>query len=135
MNHLYRVVPLADWHEALRTGSVPRCASDERHDRVHLNSLEDVELAANLWFAPEEEPVVLEIDLADLAPHIKWEARAELPKGVWPNLYAKAVPAQSVVRVLALEQKNGDGGSRTFRIGAALSGHSHRGVAAAQGAP
>jgi uncharacterized protein (DUF952 family) len=134
MDHLYRVVPIADWHEALRTGLVPRCPADERHNRVHLNSLDDVELVANLWFTPEEEPVVLEVGLAGLIPHVRWEARTEPPEGVWPNLYTCAISTQNIVRVLTLTQ-TGDAQSRSFKIGPELPSRSQQGAVPTRAAP
>lgn len=121
MDHLYRVVSAAHWREAMRSGAVPRCPADARLDRVHLNKLEDVELAANLWFTAEEAPVVLEIEVAGLDEHLRWEAREDPPDGVWPNLYVPAIPTGSVVRVLALEQQPDGGGGSTFRLGPALA--------------
>ena len=121
MDHLYRVVPASHWQEALRSGSVPRCAADIRLDRVHLNKLEDVELAANLWFTAEENPVVLEVEVSSLAEHLKWEARETPPQGVWPNLYVPAIPIANVVRVLTLEERQDETGRTVFRVGPALA--------------
>lgn len=137
MDHLYRVVSAAHWHEAIRSGAVPRCPADTRMDRVHLNKFEDVELAANLWFTAEEEPVVLEVEVASLGEHLRWEAREDPPEGVWPNLYVPAIPTENVVRVLALEQRLDESGSSSFRLGAALAAleTSHAGGASVRGAP
>lgn len=119
MDHLYRVVPASHWDQALRSGSVPRCAADTRLDRVHLNKREDVELVANLWFTPEEQPVVLEVEVASLADHIRWEARESAPDGVWPNLYMPAIPARNVVRVIGLEHLTESDGRSVFRLSSA----------------
>ena len=120
MDHLYRVVPASHWQEALMSGFVPRCAADERLDRVHLNKLEDVELAARLGFTAEEEPVALEIEVSSLAEHLRWELRATPPEGVWPNLYVRAIPTQNVVRVLTLVHLT-ERGASFFRIGRELA--------------
>ena len=120
MDSLYRVVPESHWHEALRTGTVPRCAADERHDRVHLNTLADVELAANLWFTAEEAPVVLEIDLHGLAQHVRWETRADPPHGVWPNLYVPALSTSNISRVFSLRKEPDGTGAPQFRLGPAI---------------
>ena len=121
MDYLYRVVPKSEWREALRSGVVPRCPADKRHDRIHLNKLDDVELAANLWFTAEEEPVALEVDVADLSEHLKWEDRDDPPEGVWPSLYVQAIPVSHVVRVLTLLQRKDTAGLSSFQLGPALA--------------
>jgi uncharacterized protein (DUF952 family) len=97
--HLYRVVSLAQWREGEATGLVPRCAADQRHDRVHLNRREEVERAADLWFSVDEQPVALEIDMSEAGPALRWEMRVEPPLEVWPNLYVPALPTRWVVAV------------------------------------
>ena len=136
MAHLYRVVPAVHWHEALQTGAVPRCPADRRLDRVHLNKLEDVELVANLWFTGEEEPVVLEVDVESFGECVRWEARSD-PGGVWPNLYAPAIPTKNVVRVLTLEQQLDQNGAVSFRLGPTQTAaeNSHSADVTVRGAP
>lgn len=99
---LYRVVSLSQWHEGQATGSVPRCAADQRHDRIHLNRREEVSLAANLWFTPDEQPVALEVEMGAAGSALRWELRTEPPLAVWPNLYLPALPASWVVAAHAL---------------------------------
>lgn len=135
MDYLYRVVPESEWREALRSGAVPRCPADRRRDRVHLNSLKDVELAANLWFSAEEEPLALEVDVADLNEHLKWEAREEPPEGLWPNLYVSAIPVRNVVRVLTFVQRPDEKGLPSFQLGPALAAPGVQGVALLREAP
>lgn len=103
MDTLFRVLPRADWELALATGLVPRCPSDERRDRIHLNARDSVERAASLWFTREEEPVAIEIDVTTLAADIRWEMRTEEPLEVWPHLHALHIPADLVVKVYLLE--------------------------------
>lgn len=121
MQYLYRVVPKAEWHASLERETVPRCPADERHNRIHLNELKDVELAANLWFTPEEEPVVLEIDVSGLAEHLRWEERTSAPHGVWPHLYLYAIPTSHIVRVLALDLQSDETGVSSFKVGAVVT--------------
>jgi len=101
--HLYRVVSLAQWREGEATGRVPRCAADERRDRIHLNRRGEVERVADLWFTLDEEPVALEIDASEAGASLRWEMRTEPPLEVWPNLYLAALPARWVVAVHRLE--------------------------------
>ncbi|MDQ3269281.1 MAG: DUF952 domain-containing protein [Pseudomonadota bacterium] len=101
---LFRVVPGDQWQQATRSGVVPRCAADERDDCVHLNVREDVELAADLWFSPEERPVALEIDPSSVRSNLRWELRTKDPVEVWPNLYVPHLRADQVVAVHRLER-------------------------------
>lgn len=66
MENVFRVVSAADLASAVATGRVPRCPSDERSNCVHLNHRCDVETVANLYFTPDEAPVVLELRRSDL---------------------------------------------------------------------
>ncbi|WP_192813383.1 DUF952 domain-containing protein [Gallaecimonas xiamenensis] len=64
--------------------------------------MEQAELVANLWLSPEENPVVLEIDVTELAQHLKWEARIAPPEGLWPSIYMADVPIRSIAHVDSL---------------------------------
>lgn len=66
MENLFRVVSATELATASASGFVPRCASDERGNCVHLNLHRDVETVANLYFTPEEAPVALEIRRSDI---------------------------------------------------------------------
>jgi uncharacterized protein (DUF952 family) len=66
MDNLFRVISAAEFTLATASGLVPRCPSDVRSNCVHLNYLSDVETVANLYFTPEEAPVVLEIRRSDI---------------------------------------------------------------------
>ncbi|WP_143814156.1 DUF952 domain-containing protein [Novilysobacter spongiicola] len=66
MDNLFRVISAAELALATASGLVPRCPSDERSNCVHLNHRIDVETVANLYFTPDEAPVVLEIRRSDI---------------------------------------------------------------------
>ena len=66
MENLFRVVSAAELAIAIASGVIPRCPSDERSNCVHLNLREDVATVANLYFTPDEAPVVLEILRTDI---------------------------------------------------------------------
>jgi len=87
-----------------------------------MNELVDVELVANLWFSVEEEPVALEVDVSGLTECLRWEARAEEPYGIWPNLYVEGIPAERVVRVLQLKKDIGNAGTGGFMLGETFNG-------------
>lgn len=72
MTVLYRVVGRDDWEQAKLLGYVPPCGSDRRAGWVHLNCPEDVALVAGRYFAPEEQPLALELDLAGLEAQLEW---------------------------------------------------------------
>lgn len=105
MNNLYRVITAAAWADAQKRQHVPRCGNDKKADRIHLNVREAVEFIVAAYFEPEEQPLVLEIDVSGFADRIEWlEATTHLrwkqPRANIPNL-----PVSAVVRVLQLEHK------------------------------
>lgn len=109
INTLYRVVSTEQWDQATATGLVPRCPADERENRVHLNERKDVELVADLWFAVEEQPLALELDVSDVASDIRWDLRVKEPAGTWPNLYAPNIRVEQVLAVhrLVMDPRTG----------------------------
>lgn len=76
MENLFRVVSAADLASAIASGRVPRCPSDERNNRVHLNSRCDVETVANLYFTADEAPVALEIRRSDIEEDLAFATSA-----------------------------------------------------------
>ena len=103
MKSLYRVIDADSWAEALKKGVVPRCQSDERADRVHLNTEESVEAVANLYFVQAEKPIALEIDPTEFSSAIYWLEPSE--QKPWPQPCARIsnIPLGSVVAIHGLE--------------------------------
>ncbi|MBY4678980.1 DUF952 domain-containing protein [Marinobacterium arenosum] len=115
--NLYRVIKRETWQVAQQSGIVPRCGNDNKADGVHLNLPEAVEHIAALYFTPEEDPVVLEVDTCRFESQIEWqEATADQP---WLKPLAKIANLEvaSVARVHELEHHVVDG-VRRYRFGA-----------------
>jgi len=70
MDTLFRIVAASQWEQALASGWVPRCAADERCNRIHLNERRDVERVAALWFSPQERPLALRHRLVPITREI-----------------------------------------------------------------
>lgn len=70
--YLYRIISGEEWNVTKRDNKVPRCKSDDRDDCVHLTKRGDVTLVASKYFVRNENPVVLEIDVADFENGIAW---------------------------------------------------------------
>lgn len=109
MTHLYRVIRQATWLEDQNTPAIPRCGNDHKINRIHLNVLEAVESVAAAYFAPEECPIVLEIDTSGFAEQLEW-----LPADTqrrWPQPLANidCLPTAAVVRTIEFEHSLIDG--------------------------
>ena len=111
MDTLFRIVAASQWEQALASGWVPRCAADERCNRIHLNECRDVERVAALWFSSQERPLALELDVTSVASSLRWEPRADEPLETWPNLHIGNIPLDIVVAVHVLVA-DGAGGFR-----------------------
>lgn len=109
MENLFRVVSASELATAIASGLVPRCPSDERADRVHLNFRQDVETVANLYFTPEEAPVALEIRRTDIEEGLAFGPPTQGKPFQQATLARQNVLFASVVAVhpLAVVQSNG----------------------------
>ncbi|GAA5190767.1 DUF952 domain-containing protein [Ferrimonas gelatinilytica] len=116
---LYRVVSQADWQEALRTGLVPRCGSDQRAGWIHLNTPEDVETVAARYFSPKERPLALLLDLTEQQANLSWLAPTEAKPWRQPILSVPQLQRAWVVAVRRLEP-SGESPALGYRLGEAL---------------
>lgn len=112
MENLFRVVPACDWEEALATGRVPRCASDERAGHVHLSERDAVEAIANAYFEPAEAPVALEIDRSRIDAELEWSEPTEAKPWRQAHLNLPNVLTDHVLRTCPLMVVNRDGRDR-----------------------
>ena len=112
MDNLFRVVPTCDWEEALATGRVPRCRSDQRAGHVHLSERNAVERIANAYFDAAEAPLALEIDRSMIEAQLEWDE----PTGAKPwrqaQLNLSHILTEHVLRIHPLLVVNRDGRDR-----------------------
>ncbi len=110
------MIPACDWQEALATGRVPRCASDERAGHVHLSERSAVETIANAYFEPVEAPLALEIDRRLIESQLDWSEPTEAKPWRQANLSLPNVLAEHVLRIHPLLVVN-RGGRDCFVLG------------------
>lgn len=103
MENLFRVVSAAELATAIASGLVPRCPSDGRSNCVHLNLQGDVETVANLYFTPNEAPVVLEIRRTDIEEGLAFAPPTEGKPFHQATLARQNVLFSSVVAVHPLD--------------------------------
>ena len=108
MTVIFRVLGASDWEETLRTGIVPPCGSDTRDGFIHLSAHGDVLQTANLYFVPDEEPLVLEVQTSHLGTNLRWEPVPSRDNKEFPHLYAPGIPLDAVLATHSLDhQKDG----------------------------
>ena len=113
---VYRVISSEDWEAAQRTGVVPRCGADERDGFVHLSTSDTMLETANLYFEPEEAPLIIEVLTQALGEALLWEVVASRGGQRFPHLYAEGIPYEAINATieLALDAERG----QTFKLGA-----------------
>ena len=113
---VYRVISRADWIEAQRSGAVPLCGADARDGFIHLSTADTMLETANLYFQPDEEPLILEIATSALGDALRWEVVAHRSGQSFPHLYAPHIPTRAVLQVYPLRVS-----SKGFCLGDPLS--------------
>ena len=99
---VYRVVSYTDWLETQQTQRVPRCGADDRDGFVHLSTAETMLETANLYFTPEEQPLILEIATERLGEALRWEEVAHRDGQRFPHYYAPHIPAKAITHIQQL---------------------------------
>ena len=94
--YIYRVISKEDWEETKASGGVPRCGNDERDGYVHMSPYDPVLDTAGLYFTPDEEPLVLEVDEEALGEALRWEAVESRGGALFPHLYADGIPRSAI---------------------------------------
>lgn len=109
MSNLYRVIKLETWQEVKGLKTIPRCNNDNKINRIHLNILQAVESIAEAYFEPEEQPIVLEINVSDFSNKIEWSEPTESNKWKQPLVDIPNLPTDSVVKIHTLKHSLVDG--------------------------
>ena len=101
---VYRVISGEDWEVAQRTGVVPRCGADDRDGFVHLSTADTMLETANLYFKPEEAPLIIEVLTSELGVALRWETVASRGDQAFPHLYASGIPYQAIIAHISLHR-------------------------------
>ena len=109
MPTIYKILPLALWHEAERTGVFRGAAIDLTDGYIHFSTAEQaMETAAN-HFAGQSDLMLLHVDTDALGDALKWEPSRG--GALFPHLYAE-LDVQHVSRAEPLPL--GDDGRHVF---------------------
>ena len=100
---VYRVISKEDWIMAQDTGLIPRCDSDNRDGFVHLSTSDTMLETAQLYFDPEEHPLIIEILASMLGPDLCWESVPSRGDQLFPHLYAEGIPLHTVIAQISLQ--------------------------------
>lgn len=96
---IYHITPRADWINALEAGMY-RADTLQTDGFIHCSTGAQVMETANLWFAGQQDLVLLEIAPEQTGAEIRYEG---VPGGaLFPHLYGP-LPLAAVTRVLRLE--------------------------------
>ena len=93
---LYKICPAALWREAEGVGVFAGSPVDLHDGFIHFSTAGQAAETAARHFAGQDDLVLLTVDAATVADHLKWEAS----RGgqLFPHLYA-ALPVAAVRRV------------------------------------
>jgi len=100
---IYRVISADDWEQTKASDVVPLGESDKRDGFVHLSTQATLLETANLYFKPSQEPVVLEVEVAQLGNALKWEAAESRGGVLFPHLYTAGITMASIRAVVVLD--------------------------------
>ena len=85
-NTLYKIVTRAEWQTAQQTGSIPLSPTDVKDGFIHLSTADQYITSANLYFNPEDQPLVIELDGKRLTGDVRWEW-SDQRQADFPHLY------------------------------------------------
>jgi uncharacterized protein (DUF952 family) len=106
---IYRIVPSSDWQLTLENGLVPLGPVDKRDGFVHMSTEQTLIETANLYFKPDDKPVVLEVVVAKLEAELKWEPAASRGGALFPHLYAEGIPLTAIQATVELQHSEENG--------------------------
>jgi uncharacterized protein (DUF952 family) len=114
--NLYRIISENEWAQGKKDGKVPRCDSDRRAGHIHLNKFDDIKTVANKYFVPDENPVLLEVEISsELNKKLIWEQSTDEKNWEQAHLLIENIDMNDVKRYSYLiinDKRNGQ-----FEIG------------------
>jgi uncharacterized protein (DUF952 family) len=97
MSVVYRVLPRAEWQQALATGEFRGSALDVRDGFIHFSGPEQLAATLRIHYAGHADLVLLYVRQAAL-PEAAWRWEPSRSGALFPHLYA-ALPTEAVHRV------------------------------------
>ncbi len=83
---VYKIVPRALWETAEATGVFAGASVDFEDGFIHLSSAAQVKETARLYFAGQQDLLLIGVEAAALGDALKWEASRG--SDLFPHLYA-----------------------------------------------
>ena len=85
--HVFKILPLADWTQALECGRYTGSADDRRDGFIHFSDIDQVCGTLEKHFAGQNGLVLVCVDAAALGDDLRWE----VSRGgkAFPHLYAE----------------------------------------------
>ena len=117
---VYRVISKEDWAMAQETGLIPRCGSDNHDGFVHLSTADTMLETAQLYFSPQENPLIIEILASVLGSDLRWESVPLREGKLFPHLYSEGIPLHAVVAQISLHIE-----AERFILGSRVALHHH----------
>jgi uncharacterized protein (DUF952 family)/phosphohistidine phosphatase SixA len=96
---VYKILPQADWAQAVQTGAYQGSADDARDDFIHLSARGQVAETARRHFHGREGLVLVALDPRELGAGLKWERSRG--GALFPHLYGP-LPAAAALQVRPL---------------------------------
>lgn len=101
MTRVYKILPRADWDEAMRAGRFDGSPVDVRDGFIHFSSAAQAQETAAKHFAGQADLVIAGFEAAALGEALRWEPSRN--GDLFPHLYGALDTALAVeVRDLAL---------------------------------
>jgi uncharacterized protein (DUF952 family) len=96
---IYKICPAALWRDAERAGVFAGAPVDHQDGFIHFSTAEQVAETAALYFAGQDDLVLVAVDAEALGAALKWEPSRG--GALFPHLYG-ALPLAAVTRVAPL---------------------------------
>jgi len=90
---VYKILPRADWEQAVGAGVFEGSAVDLADGYIHLSTAEQAPETARRWFAGQADLLVVELEADDFGDAIRWEPSRG--GALFPHLYAPLDPAKA----------------------------------------
>lgn len=104
MTAIYKIMGLADWDAARRTGKFAPAPVDLKDGYIHLSTEDQVLETARLYFAGRDDLVAVEFASEDFGSALRWEASRGGAQ--FPHLYAD-LPVASALGARRLMRSGG----------------------------
>ncbi len=94
MNLVYKIIDAGIWDQACDTGVFTGAAIDLSDGYIHLSDTSQVETTARLYFAGQENLLLVAFDAVSFGESLKWEASRG--GALFPHVYETLDPDSSL---------------------------------------